>query len=203
MRTRLLLFSASLLAAAMALPPGARAQNSQFIVVGAGLGNFRYSTTDDVRAGGLGLDAFDNAAQAQLYVEWYAFGPLGFGLRQHRSGGFQGGGFGYDRDVNVQALLVTGHWVVWGAQDYARVGLLAGVGPVTYEFTLTPPGGASYSDSTSGTEALLGGYLDWGGDGFGARAGVNLVATSIGDMHGASADGSGTGLYLDLRWAFP
>ncbi len=55
---------------------------------------------------------------------------------------------------------------------------------------------------------LAGAYVDWGGEGFGARFGVNALSTDLGSIpvegqaDPVAVDTSGQGAYLDLRWAF-
>ncbi len=184
---------------------GAFAANDQTFVIGAGLGPFEYSKSDDFRRSLTGpsgpLSEFEEESQGQFYVEWYALEEIGFGLRYHRSGGFQGEGFVGDREVFVDSLLVTAQWVPIGATSYARVGFLAGLGTASYDVTIDFEGVSPVSESTSGTAMLLGAYVDWGGPVFGARAGINVLTTDLDDVNGLSADGSGRGLYLDLRWA--
>ena len=60
--------------------------------------------------------------------------------------------------------------------------------------------------SQSGTVGLLGLYMDWGEDGFGARVGANYLSTQYNDLdiNGSKyeIDASGVDLYINLRVAF-
>ncbi|MCZ6533454.1 MAG: hypothetical protein O7A08_10885, partial [SAR324 cluster bacterium] len=98
--------------------------------------------------------------------------------------------------------IFTVNWVPLGADSYARLGLLAGVGNTTYEVPRTGTLLTNLSLSSSGSATLLGIYVDWGGEDFGARFGANFLETDLGDANGFSADASGRSIYFDLRWAF-
>ena len=167
MTPKLLIAAALLLAATLLLAPGAYAENDQTVVIGAGLGAFGYARSDDLRrtrpTGGGTLSEFNQESQGQLYVEWYALEEIGFGLRLHRSGGFQGAGFSGEREVIADTLLVTAHWVPLGADAYARMGVLAGLGTTSYDVTIDLDG--DVGGATSGTAKPLGAYGGWGGGG--------------------------------------
>ena len=190
----------------LATPVMVRA-NSQTVVFGAGFGGYNFSGLDDLRKAspGFGLDMdMDIGLQSQAYLEWYALGSLGFGLRSVNVVSTQSGhilAFYYQQTVRVKSTLITVNWVPIGADSYARLGLLAGVGGAEYELTLSS-GSSSNATSTSGTANLLGAYLDWGAEDFGARLGVNALKTKFDNLNNAQVDGSGNGFYLDLRWAW-
>lgn len=105
-------------------------------------------------------------------------------------------------ELVVDTVLVTAHWVPLGGRRYARMGVLAGLGMTSYEFTETNDPGPDASVTTSGPATLLGVYLDWGADGIGGRFGAQYLATSLDPVNGADVDVSGREIYVDLRWAF-
>jgi len=191
------------------------AQYDQVAVVGLGLGAHTYSTIDEVREGSAAFDNDDELASggmSQLYGEWYFLGPMGVGLRGisiSSSRSYIYNTTTIDHTVTVSATLVTAHWVpLRFADDYARIGLLAGAGGAGYESKVTVSDSTSPNvtlegtESTSGTAGLVGAYIDWGGEAFGARFGGGSLSTQLDDLNGAEVDGSGTHFYLDLRWAF-
>lgn len=179
----------------------ARAQNDQTVVIGLGGGGYT-AEADEVRS-----DRY--LAMSHVYVEWYAFDTLGVGFR--RTVLYDGTGLivlsGLEA-LSVQTNVLTAHWIVYGERDYARVGLVGGVGIATYEYDDVIFGGAVRGHvKTSGPAALAGVYLDWGADGFGGRLGYDTISThlddvavSAGDTRSANATGSGP--YVDVRRAF-
>lgn len=116
----------------------------------------------------------------------------------------------FTTEVDVNTFLLTLHFLPFISDDgYARIGLLGGIGPSTYKFTQT----LSNSVDTSGSAVLGGVYIDWGGEDFGARLGINALTTDFDKLETPSivtpgatelreVDGSGTSFYFDLRWAF-
>lgn len=193
---------------------GRAAENNQTVVLGGGIGSHTFAKSDDVRQGISlfgGADEIKNAGMSEVYLEWYALGTVGFGLRVV--------GLGATRTYTIfttevkQTLQVdlgflTVNWVPVGATSYARLGLLAGAGSATYRMTTTVTGQPDLKGSATGSATLLGIYIDWGGEDFGARFGANSISTSLGDFTTSSTspklkvDGSGTSVYLDLRWAW-
>ena len=129
---------------------------------------------------------------------------------------------------DISNNLATVHWVFWGENDYARAGVILGVGASEYKYEASIGYGtySSYSSaseactasslacvggSTTGSASLGGIYLDWGGEDFGARVGYHSLSTSLDPIYVSSSsstigpytvDGSSTFTYLDLRWAF-
>ena len=91
-------------------------------------------------------------------------------------------------DLDIANLLFTVNWVPLGGRRYARLGLLAGLGLTDYEFTETNGPGGTATSSTSGTAALVGIYVDWGADGFGARFGTQYLETDLDAIDGSSVD---------------
>ena len=182
--------------------------NSQTIALGIGVGKYEYDETDTQRSAAPLKGMYEElmrGVQSQMYLEWYALGSLGFGVRGLNVGSDQSGGTAGSpntRVVSVRSKLVTVNWVPLGGERYARLGMLAGVGRSNYEVATTS-GGTTGSEATSGGARLLGAYLDWGADGFGARFGVNALKTRLEDLNTLHVDGSGQGYYLDLRWAWP
>ena len=194
------------------------AQKEQAVVIGFGLGIHNYSETDDVRRDFFFLE--DVGGLAQLYGEWYPFERLGFGLRGQSIGSSETlifFGTEFTTEVDVNTLFITLQYLPFISDDgYVRIGLLGGIGPSTYEFTESQTiGGISDSQSSeTSAPAVLGGvYIDWGGEDFGARFGINALRTDFDKLETPGlvtpsatelreVDGSGTNFYFDLRWAF-
>jgi len=207
----------------------AAAPADQSLVLGLGGGGHTFSAQDDYRAGAVNGRPMNRASLGHVYAEWFGRDTLGFGLRylllvnrEHATAGVgeplpaSPGGEPVDREVTVAATLVTLNWVVAGARRWARLALLGGVGQVTYTERLSYlPGslgcGASIfgcddvtlsSRSTGGQALLYGAYVDLGGPGLGMRLGGQVLETELPGLKGHRADGSGSALYADLRWAF-
>lgn len=196
----------------------ARANDQEF-VVGAGLGGFNFSESDDFRQGSdefNGSDEIDAGVLFQLYGEWYLLDDIGFGLRLMSVTGartYENQFAKLEDTANVQATLITVNWIPLGSEDYVRLGLMGGLGGASYEAkrTFTDKegilgGDSEDSESTSGTASLLGVYVDWGADGFGARFGVSQLYTDLDPIKSGgeelAVDGTGTAWYFDLRWAW-
>lgn len=113
---------------------------------------------------------------------------------------FGGSTVGY-KELNVTNLLGTVTLVLLGGTGYTRLAVLAGAGTSEYEASQSFSGTTS-SDTTTGTAFLGGAYVDWGGEDFGARFGLNVLSTQLDNLNGASVDAGGTSVYFDLRWAF-
>lgn len=186
--------------------------NDQVVVIGAGFGGHAFSRTHHAESESSELDV-KSALMSQYYAEWYVFDEVGVGLRFITFGTTAsalttvtlGGTTETVKDeieLNVDNWQLTVNWVPLGGSSYARLGVLAGLGISDYELAETRTPGGSDTNSTSGTAALLGVYVDWGADGFGARLGTQYLATDLGDIDGSSVDASGRDIYLDLRWAF-
>ncbi len=179
------------------------AENDQTVVIGYGSGLHTFSTTDDLRQNGFFIDSM--AGASDLYVEWYAFEEFGVGFRLN--------GLGVvetvstlstieQRELSVGSSFITLNWVPVGASDYTRFGLLAGFGNSEYKYTELKDYATVNSVSTEGPATLLGGYVDWGGEDFGARFSLNLLNTDLAEKNGTKVDASGSYWTFDLRWAF-
>ncbi len=180
------------------------AQKEQVAVIGIGLGIHRFSETDDARRN---LFFDEIAGFGQLYGEWYPFERLGFGIHAVAIGLSETVvffGFNQTTEIDIGSFLITLQFLPFiSADGYTRVGLLGGVGPSTYELSVTDNNtNTTQSADTSGTAVLGGVYIDWGGEDFGARFGINALKTDFDSLQGLEVDGSGTNFYFDLRWAF-
>ena len=196
-------FMAALILPLLLAAPYARAENDQTVVIGIGGGG--YTVEEDEIHGDRTM------MLSHLYLEWYALGSLGFGLR--RTVMLETGAplllvFGGIEVFSAQSNMVTVNWIVLGSQSYARLGLVAGAGNAKYEYDgVLLFGVVERHVKTSGSATLGGIFLDWGGDGFGARLGYDAVSTKLDDVDVpgvgmVKADASGSAAYLDLRWAF-
>ena len=178
--------------------------NDQTVVIGVGFGIHNFSETDKVRRTSFFITSA-LAGMSQLYVEWYVFEKIGFGIRSMNLGVTETiavFGARAETELIVANNFFTVNWVPREADSYARWGLLAGVGISKYEVTQSGSLVSNSSISSSGTATLLGIYLDWGGEDFGARFGANFLTTDLDAINGLSADASGNSIYFDLRWAF-
>ena len=196
---------AALLLPLLMVAPDARAENNQTVVLGIGAGGYVVGD-DEIRPQG-----DRSQTLTHLYAEWYPVEQFGFGFRRSvmlNALGFAFLGLGTLDVLAVQTNMATVNWIVYGAQEYARVGLVAGAGNAQYEYDgMVLFGLGERHVKTSGSAALAGIFVDWGADGFGGRFGYDYISTDLSDVDvpGAGtleADASGSALYLDLRWAF-
>lgn len=187
-------------------------RNDQRWVIGAGLGTHQFSTPHKAGSTGDTIEIVSLLAQ-QVFAEWYVLDEVGFGVRMvsfdaevtsTATGTINGIAYSAESiiGVDIDNLLFTINWIPLGKEGYTRMGVLAGIGTSTYAVTETYDPGPDSSEATSGTAALAGVYVDWGGAGFGARGGLQVLTTSLDDIDGESVDVSGNELFLDLRWAF-
>lgn len=211
--TRLLLLILGL--AILAVPAWA---NDQKVVIGAGLGIHSFSQTDDVRKGSALFDGSDELKRGltdHLYVEWYALDTFGIGARVMAIAAartYSGAGTKLEQLITISSTLLTANWVPIGSEDYVRFGFIGGIGPARYELKekytndFTSSQNSDDTASASGSATLLGGYVDWGGEDFGARFGIDLFQTNLDKLNtpngDLTVDGSGLAWYFDLRWAF-
>ncbi len=193
-------------------PEAEERDNDQVFVIGAGIGGHEFATPHNAGQQTTGL-VVRSAFMQQIYAEWYAFDRVGFGLRFITFGtsvsstttvtvNGSTATASSEADLDVDNLLFTVNWIPLGGRRYARLGLLAGLGSSDYEFTETDSQTGTTQSSTSGTAALVGIYVDWGADGFGARFGLQFLETDLDPINGSPVDVSGREIYLDLRWAF-
>ena len=186
----------------------AEAAEDQSAVIGITLVGFhKFDETDQVRAQSFGLIR-DVAGVGHLFAEKW-FGRLGFGYRyQQVSKGERTAVNGVttkDVEIDITNHLVTAQFISWISDGaYTRLAFIMGGGPSTY--VLNDKLASPQKYSTSGPITLYGLYLDWGGEGLGARLGWNHLGTDYKRMpyQGSKlwAEGSGGQSYLDLRWAF-
>ena len=198
------------LAALLALvaAPQARADNDQTVVLGAGIGIHEYSKVDAAREGdsSVGIDDVTHAGMSQLYLEWYALGNVGFGIRTIGLGATRTTtilGVEIEEKYETSIPLITIQWVPIGATSYTRFGLIAGAGSADHSYTVTV-GGSPSEVTASGSATLAGAFLDWGGEDFGARFGVHSIDTDLGNYKDTTepAEASGVAWYFDIRWAW-
>lgn len=186
--------------------------NDQVVVIGYGFGQHLFATKHHTRQT-TGELVITSTLVEQFYGEWYVLDRVGVGVRFLSFGekvtssatvGFGGTSTTVSDvlEVKVHTILATVHWVPLGGRRYGRIGFLAGLGTTTYDLSETTSPGGTDSFSTSGTATLAGGYVDWGADGFGARFGIQYLATDLAPINGDSVDVSGRETYLDFRWAF-
>lgn len=185
--------------------PVARADNDQTVVIGIGAGSYSVAE-DEVRPKG-----DKSQTLTHVYVEWYVLDEVGFGFRRSAMLnvlGFAALSLGTVDVLAVRTNMLTVNWIPYGAQDYLRIGLVAGVGNAKYEYDgVLLFGLAETHVETDGTATLGGIFVDWGGEGFGARFGFDAIGTDLDDVvvpgdPPKKADASGAAAYLDVRWAF-
>ena len=170
--------------------------------------------------------------QGQFYIEWYLFGNLGIGFRQLSTFNLTFPipifesivGNHFEDKITINSRLITLQWIFLGSKSYARLGGIVGSGTTNYKWETSCSGtslGRSCEErgilnqnrAATGNAQLTGLFLDWGGDDFGARLGYNQLKTdsfselknedSSGNITTISdLDGSGSGYYLDFRWAW-
>lgn len=184
----------------------------QKVVIGATLlGSHTFDKTDEVR--GLGFEDPGTAGYGHLFFEYYPWEGVGLGFRKvdlFKEEEF----FTFSGTLTVElefsSPMLTLHWVPYVSPDkYSRFGLIVGTGNASYEAKAKINGTKIAGVSSTGKATLFSGYVDWGGEDFGARLGYGILQTkldrAVDDYFPAytyEADASGKFLYLDLRWAF-
>ena len=189
--------------------------NDQSVVIGLEMGGGSFSTVDETRKAGWACGICPdttNVGTLNMFAEWYLFDSLGIGYRgTSATGGWEtiGGSTKYTYKWTSTNTLITGNWIFWGETDYTRAGAIIGVGSSKYEFNYKAESPSSTTElpfETSGGVSMFGLFLDWGGESFGARLGYDSVSTTLDPLviNNASlqADGSYSGAYLGLRWAW-
>jgi len=200
--------------------------NDQTVVIGLGMGGFVYNTVDTPREGSGGiwndLDTLDKAGQGKVFIEWYLFGDIGIGFHNITTSSgvkYIGAYTEITREVSISNNFVTAQWIFSGSEDYTRLGIIGGIGSSTYTWNYKCESrlssGCSFNEINleSKGQATLGGvFIDWGAEDFGARFGyTSITTTGYGEFKETSTnatlevddlDGSGGGIYFDLRWAW-
>lgn len=190
----------------LGVAPRAEAKNEHVVVAALGAGYHTFNKRDGVRK-----DPFYNDITGGLtsYVsaDWFFADRFGLGLRDTTvlSGGLRDiGGVRTVDTINLNTFMVTANYfpVIFG-DGYFRVGLLGGYGSATYRHDIDALTSSSYE--TSGTASMMGGYFDWGGDGFGAKLGYTTMNTDLDKLNQGgtklSVDGSGAHWFFSFRWA--
>lgn len=180
------------------------AENDQTYVIGTNGGLHSFSGKDDLRNGAF-LDRLSGASD--LYFEWYAFEELGVGLRLNALGATEtmvSSFSSYQKELSVTNTFVTLNWIPIGATSYTRFGLLAGIGRSNYEYTESTSGSTNTNlhATSDGPATMLGGFVDWGAEDFGARFSYNLLNTDLANVGSNQVDASGSYWAFAIRWAF-
>ena len=189
--------------------------NDQDVVIGLDVGGGSFSTIDETRKDGVACSICSDLTSVttlNLYAEWYLFDSIGIGYRgSSASGGWEL----FASNVKVTHKwtstnsLLTGNWIFWGETEYTRAGAIIGAGSSKYEYKATGESGSVKVElpyETSGSASMFGIFLDWGGESFGARLGYDSIATTLDPLvigsKSYNVDGSYSGGYLGLRWAW-
>jgi len=195
----------------------ALAQNSDMeLVFGFGLAAHTFSETDAFRepTGPYGdSDEITVAVGLQAYLEYFVMDFISAGFKvQALEGGHDYGGYGYtiERRIGLENQLGYINILPAIGDGYWRLGGTVGYGSSTYivKWTLecesysTNCTNQETSESSSGTIMEAGFIADWGEDGFGGRFGYLINSTNHDDIEDVEVKGSGTQLFLDVRYAF-
>ena len=189
--------------------------NDQDVVIGLDVGGGSFSTIDETRKDGVACSICSDLTSVttlNLYAEWYLFDSIVIGYRgSSASGGWEL----FASNVKVThkwtstTSFLTGNWIFWGETEYTRAGVIIGAGSSKYEYKATIEVGSDTAEepyTTSGSASMFGIFLDWGGESFGARLGYDSIATTLDPLvigsKSYNVDGSYSGGYLGLRWAW-
>lgn len=181
------------------------------VVIGVGYVIHTFSKSDKFREGNDfygGADEIKSVAGMEAFGEYFFSKELSAGFRyQSMEGGVDYiSSFGtFKRRVQIVNNIVYGAFSTpLGKDGYWRFGGNGGLGSSTYTYKVEWDGPDSYSEekSASGTVLSVGLFFDWGKDAFGGRLGMNSTSTSYGEIYGEKPDGSGSQLYIDVRYAF-
>lgn len=203
--------------------------NDQNLIIGVGvtgleaLGKAKLNNPDDIR----GEDPL--LGYAELYINYFPGTDFGISLirstlgtkREYYSYSFScSGGSCTTTDITtkeevvIRNTLACINYVFWGSSNYTRTGLLFGVGKTEYLYSLKQDGTMNSTDYSNlnnfnsvSDASIVGLYIDWGGDSFGARFGFKTINVdglqSIKvDSSEKNLDGDSTVRNFSLRWAF-
>lgn len=186
-----------------------RGENDQNVVILYGAGYFSFSDEDELRPDE--SDTNKTLLTAYQSIEWYLFEELGVGFLYLAS--LDLFSFSSEADkVEASNYFLTLNYILIGAEDYVRIGTMAGYGRSDYRYKIK--GEADNRDerladfrrgSTEGSASCFGIFLDLGGDRFGVRLSLHAVETNLENFETPNAtyevDGSGTNVGFLLRVA--
>jgi hypothetical protein len=193
------------------------------VSIGAGLYYQKFIGTDDFRTG-TGLfgdnDKINYLVGVSLNGElllnktFSIKSPLGFatGYRfQYASGGYVYSS--YIGDTLERKVSLTNHIVYVSAalpldnDKYFLLGVSVGAGLSKYTYSLkwtsrsAGNNDPNYNKSANGQVFPIGGFFDWGADGFGGRLGAEYIVSKYKKIDGSQPKANGMQYYLNIRYA--
>jgi hypothetical protein len=89
------------------------------------------------------------------------------------------------------------------SNKYCLVGILGGIGPSRYKMNIDTSSSTldAYDKSVWGLVMPAGAFIDWGGDGIGARFGVEMLLSIYTKEDGIRPNSTGIRAYLNLRYS--
>jgi len=186
-------------------------ENNPFIL-GFGLGGHNFSSEkDEYRQ----MDAkIDAGLTINLFMEYYLTQNIGIGFKTFVvSATRENTNFQEEMSITTSFFTVS-LWFPLSTKNkgYSHFGLVGGVGSGLYSVDVKnkTTGNVLSEWEAEGTASLMGVFLDWGGEIFGARIGYNQILTEFGNMSrqdtysstAYNVDGSGSGVVFEFRWAW-
>lgn len=200
------------------------------VIIGAGGGYHRFSSTDELRQGGDSRyekhENVDFAYVTDFFLEYYFFSNLSFGFRYiglntRRTSVDAEKDRATDETWLIQNRYLTTSLIIYESDNFNRIGFTAGIGAVDYRYNEHSRDAnnpeSEYNNQTNkiGFTYLKGIFLHSGGKKFGSRIGVNYIRTQIDkiiiekEREGRftprklkSVDASGYNFILNACWAF-
>jgi hypothetical protein len=187
--------------------------------IGIGLIGHYFLVSDDFREGGhYGIPGDDDEIK---YIYGFNINPeillnkalpinskYGFaaGYRlEYIMGGYKysyGAGGTMERKVNIlNNIFYCSVSQPLDSKKYCLVGILGGIGPSRYKMSVDTSSSAvgDYNKSVWGLVMPAGVFVDWGGDGIGARFGIELLMSVYTKEDGIRPQSTGIRAYLNLR----
>lgn len=193
--------------------------------VGIGLVYHTFSEVDDFRkpTGSFGSsDEIKNLTGIQINGEFMLNDLMSLSLPFGISTGYRfqtmNGGFEYTVEMNLatftREVTINNHigyvnlYYPLGSEKYCLIGGTIGIGASEYVATEKTESNSSYfadgtvKDTSRGFIIPVGGFIDWGADGFGGRFGVDYILSKYKKTGDFTPKGNGIQACLDLRYAF-
>lgn len=220
------------LAALVLLAPPASAQGDAGVMLGFGGGRHEFYSADDFRAETPDFGEMERANLSQAWLEWYAFGTVGFGVRALQLHGRKAkeetvdnpffclitaglacsfGDTAATKTAQVDVGLATLNAVI-PLGGTSGLGFIYGAGNATYAGRIEKDEDSSetaditeFKGHATGPASYGGVFLDFGGPGLGARLGGAWLETDLPELDETRFErvsAAGAHWTLDLRWGW-
>lgn len=195
-----------------------------YVSIGAGLATHFFTKMDDFRKGSMpgfkGSDDVNYAAGFQANAELNLCKFLALNLPIGVNPGYRFQYLGVTREYTATNLVTYDNTKLkqkftyynhigyvdfllpLGSSKYAVIGVEAGCGLSTFQYSVSGTGIAETTDSVNGMVFPIGLFFDWGADGFGGRLGYDYVISKFSKLNGSKPSLDGHQVYINIRYAF-